>query len=184
MPHPRDTSQRHEAPAPRKRLPATFTRTPRRKSVRCGAGDGPARPNTPAPKEYGQQAPAARCNDERSGEGECPTADSPHRGTTLPRPGVLLRAQQLTTPDRKSLRCGVSDGSPNSPRPAPEERGQRSPAARPRLGGWGWVSSQLRTPLTVAGGALLPAQQRTMQARQSLLCGIGDAPPGPHPPRP
>ena len=110
-----------DAPHPGRRRPppAPSYRPHSAQTARCGVGDGYPRPHLLHPQSAGSgPRPHAR-TDERSGIGECPTPYTPHPGKRRPPPGTLMPPPQSAKPARKSVRCGVGDGSP---RPWPQHR--------------------------------------------------------------
>ena len=114
--------------------------------------------------------------------------DAPHPDKRRPEPGVLVPPPQRAKPARKSVCCGVGDGSPcpHPPHPQPVISGSR-PDAR-RTGGRAWGSAQPRTPHTVTRstppGRPRATPQRAKPARKSARCGVGDGSPRPHPAQP
>ena len=77
-------------------------------------------PAAPAPEENGQRTPAARPDDRRSKEVECPNQDTPHSGTMRLPPGALLPPRHCATPAPKILRCGLGEGPPHLVPPRPK----------------------------------------------------------------
>ena len=89
----------------------------------------PPAPIPPARNEEGQPAPAAPLKSRRSGGGEWPIPDTPHRGTSPAPPTFALPPPPpRRTPARKSGRCGVGDGPARLHPLHP-----RKTASRPRL---------------------------------------------------
>ena len=111
-------------------LPPREHTTPAITSVRSGVVDGP-----PHPQGKRATVPSACPKDQRLGQGERPTPETPLRGTRRPPPlGALLPPPQRITPARRSLRCGVGFGATVPPPALPSEGGQPSPAACPKDG--------------------------------------------------
>ena len=118
--------------------------------------------------------------------GECLSPDAPNPGKRRPSPGALEPPPQRAKPGRKSVRCGVSDGSPGPQVPAPTTSGYWAAAARPkgRVARGGRVPDPRRpTPRqeTPPPGALVPPPQRAKPARKSARCEVHDGYPRPHP---
>ena len=115
VPKPRHLPQRLEVPCPPGGLlPPPQCTTPARQGVRCGVGDKLPHPHPPHANKKAQLAPAARPKVGRSGEGECPTPDTPHRGTRRSPQGAPLLPSRHAKPAVKSVRFGVGEGFPRS----------------------------------------------------------------------
>ena len=134
-----------------------------------GLVTGPHTRRPPHPQPVGSGPRAHAQTDGRSGVGECQSPDAPHLGKRRPPPGTLMPPPQRAKPARKSVRCGVGEGSPCptsrthsqwvvGPSRTPElTRGRRLESARPR------------TPHTQARGAPPGRPRAAPAARKASL---------------
>ena len=105
-----------------------------------------------------------------------------------PPPGALVPPRQRAKPPRKSMRCGVGDGSPRPSPPHLRPVGSGPRPHAPRTGERAWESAKLWTPniqtIGAPPGALVPPPQRAKPAHKSAHCRAADGSPRPQPPRP
>ena len=92
---------------------------PARKSACCGVGDEFPCLHRPHPQAVGSGPRQHAPKDRRSGMGERPTR-RPHTQARGTPPGALMPPRKRTKAARKSLRCGVGDGSPRPHQPHPQ----------------------------------------------------------------
>ena len=155
---PRHPSGRHQAPYTERPGANPTARMPARKSVRCGVGGGSPRPQTPAPSEKGQRAPAA-CPKDGSGRGEnvrCPRPLTDARGAPQRSLWCRLAARKASSrayavglvrgPEARNPRAhgkgavgpgrllqGRAVGGGRVPNPRPPSKGHGAPlSGRPR----------------------------------------------------
>ena len=95
--------------------------------------------------ENRQRALAAYPKDGQSGEGECPTPDTPHGGTRYPPPSPPVPPPRRTTPAHKSVHCEVGDRPLGPPPPRPRETVSGPQLPGPKMGSWGRDNVEPRT---------------------------------------
>ena len=102
----------------------------------CRQVPTPAPPASPA---SGKWAPAARLKGRAVGGGRVPDPGRPTSRQEALQPGALVPPPQRAKPARKSLRCGVGDGSPcpHPPHPEPASSGPRPHARKDEWSGVG-----------------------------------------------
>ena len=159
-------------------------------SVRCGVGDKSPRPQPPHSQPEGSRPWPHAPKDGRSGVGERPTPDAPHRGNRRP-PHRAPSCRPHSAPSQltRVRAVGLVTG-PHARTPHTNSQWVVGPGRTTRrTGGWGWESARPRTPHTEAAdapppGTLLPPPKRAKPARMSARCGVDDGSPHPHPPHP
>ena len=132
------------------------------------------------PRAHGKRAtgPGHLPQGQAVARGRVPDPGHPSRKRWAPPPrGALVPPPQGAPPARKSVRCGVGDGStsPLPPRPRQTGSGLRPPA--PRRGRSGRETAHFWTPLTEAPGApLLRApfcRPHSAPSKLARACAVG-----------
>ena len=129
------------------------------------------RADTPRNQRERAATPARLPQEQLLGEGECPTPDTPQGGTRRPPPpplGASVPPLQDAKGARKSVRCGVGDGSAHPQPPRPRKKGSGRPPAL-RTSSWRRETARPRTSLTEARGAPPPAHLCRPHSAQSQL---------------
>ena len=188
MPNPRHPTPRHEAPPPGALGQPPPRAKPARRSVRCGAVDGPPRPNRPRPQRTGRWPRPSAPMLGGFRKGECPTPDDPQGDTGLPPRAPSCRphsAQSLLAgPCSVGLVTGPHAGTPRANKT--RVTGPGGTPQRRTIGGGRVPDPQQpsRRREAPSHGDLQPPLRRTTPARKKVLCGFGDGSPRPHSPPP
>ena len=170
-------------------------RTPKMTS---GRGWESARPRTPRTKARGalrrtasgKQAPAARPKGREVGGGRVPDPGRPTPRQEAPPPGALVPPPQRAKPARKSVCCGVGDGSsrPRPPHRQPVGSGPRPHARKDELSGVGERptpgashqgerrNAQSQLPRARAVGLVTGPHARTPHTHSQWVVGPGRTP--------
>ena len=159
---------------------------PAHNSVRYGVGDGSPRPHRLRPLQTGSgpQPPVSKTGVWGRESARPRTPLKKQEAPPPSPPGTLVPPLQRAKPARKSVHCGVGDGSPwpgdrMTHAPWPRKKGPRPHASR--TDSRGREGDPSRTPLTGAGGThpgdLQPPPHLTTPARKSVRSGFGDGHP-------
>ena len=157
-------------------MPPPQRAKPARKSARCGVCYGSPRPHPPHPQPVGSGPwPHARA-DERSGVGERPSRDAPHRGRRRPPRAPSCRPHSAQSQLARARAVGLVTG-PHARTPHTHSQWVVSPGDTPeRTSGRGLESARPRTPHTQVGSAppghphALP-RARTASSQECALWG-------------